>query len=168
MQDGAYWIEKLALKRHPEGGNFRETYRSPEVVPMHALPERFKGDRPFSTCIYFLLNKKDYSAFHSVQQDEVWHFYEGSSLTLHIIDQKGKYSAVKLGKDLANGESFQVVVGAGCWFAAAVNNQHAYSLVGCTVAPGFDFADFEMADRQNLVARYPQHRELIEKYTAPD
>jgi predicted cupin superfamily sugar epimerase len=168
MQDGPYWIEKLELKRHPEGGYFRETYRSHEVISKQALPERFNGDRVFSTCIYFLLNKNEYSAFHTVQQDEVWHFYEGSSLTIHIINQKGDYCPVKLGKDIENGESFQAIVRAGCWFAAAVNNQEAYSLVGCTVAPGFDFADFEMAERNRLVDKYPEHRKLIEKYTIAD
>lgn len=131
----------------------------------HALPARFNGDRVFSTCIYFLLDKKEFSAFHVIQQDEVWHFYEGASLTIHIIDQKGEYTAVKLGKDIENGDSFQEVVRANCWFAAAVDNTETYSLVGCTVAPGFDFADFEMADREGLVELYPQHRDIIEKYT---
>lgn len=165
MKDAAYWIEKLDLKRHPEGGYFRETYRSREVIVKQALPERFKGDRVFATCIYFLLNKKGYSAFHKVQQDEVWHFYAGSSLAIHIIDQKGQYATVKLGKKIENGESFQTVVMAGCWFAAAVNNKKKFSLVGCTVAPGFDFDDFELADRQRLVGLYPEHRQVIEKFT---
>ena len=160
-----YWIKKLGLQRHPEGGYFKETYRSSEVILKHALPARFNGDRVFSTCIYFLLNKKEISAFHVVQQDEVWHFYEGSSLTIHIIDQTGKYTAAKLGRDIAGGESFQAVVRAGCWFAAAVNDTETYALVGCTVAPGFEFADFEMADRHRLVALYPEHRNIIENYT---
>jgi hypothetical protein len=165
MLNAEYWIKKLGLKRHPEGGYFKETYRSSEVILKHALPARFNGDRAFSTCIYFLLNQKEFSAFHVIQQDEVWHFYEGSSLAIHIIDQKGEYTAVKLGRNTENGESFQEVVRAGCWFAAAVNNTEAYALVGCTVAPGFDFADFKMADRNRLVALYPEHRDIIEKYT---
>jgi predicted cupin superfamily sugar epimerase len=111
------------------------------------------------------LEKTDFSAFHAIQQDEVWHFYEGSSLTIHIIDQTGKYTAAKLGRDIAGGESFQAVVRAGCWFAAAVNDTETYALVGCTVAPGFEFADFEMADRHRLVALYPEHRNIIENYT---
>ena len=165
MINADYWIKKLGLKRHPEGGYFKETYRSSEVILKHALPARFNGDRVFSTCIYFLLDKKEFSAFHVIQQDEVWHFYEGSSLTIHIIDQKGEYTTVKLGKNIKDGESFQAVVRAGCWFAAAVKNTESYSLVGCTVAPGFDFADFKMADRNNLVELYPEHRDIIEKYT---
>ena len=165
MINAEYWIKNLGLKRHPEGGYFNETYRSSEVILKHALPARFNGDRVFSTCIYFLLNKKEFSGFHAIQQDELWHFYEGSSLTIHIIDQKGAYSTLKLGRNIENGDSFQAVVRAGCWFAATVNNTKAYALVGCTVAPGFDFADFEMADRNKLIALYPEHRGIIEKYT---
>jgi predicted cupin superfamily sugar epimerase len=165
MKDADYWIEKLGLQKHPEGGYFKETYRSNEIILKQALPARFNGDRVFSTCIYFLLNKKEFAAFHVIQQDEVWHFYEGSSLTIHIIDPKGDYSTVKLGRDIENGESLQAVVRAGCWFAAAVDNKEAFSLVGCTVAPGFDFADFKIADRKKLVDLYPEHKDIIEKYT---
>jgi len=165
MKTADYWIKKLDLQRHPEGGYFKETYRSGEVIYKHALPPRFKGDRVFSTCIYFLLNKKEYAAFHTIRQDEVWHFYEGSSLAIHIIDQNGEYTVVKLGRNIENGESLQAVVPAECWFAAAVDNAQAYALVGCTVAPGFDFADFEMAHRNRLIGLYPEHRAIIEQYT---
>ena len=165
MKNADYWIERLELQPHPEGGYFKETYRSNEVILEHALPERFKGRRVFSTCIYFLLLPNEYSAFHSIQQDEVWHFYAGSPLTIHIIDQQGHYSALKLGNDFEKGESFQTVVPAGCWFAASVDNASECALTGCTVAPGFDFADFEMADRKKLIALYPDHREIIERYT---
>jgi predicted cupin superfamily sugar epimerase len=165
MLDAHYWIEKLGLQRHPEGGYFKETYRSSEVIIKDALPARFNGDRVFSTCIYFLLNQEEYSAFHVIQQDEIWHFYEGSSLTIHRIDQNGEYTFLKLGRDIENGDALQAVVPAGCWFAAAVNDTGAYSLVGCTVAPGFDFADFKMADRKNLIELYPEHRDIIEKYS---
>ncbi len=167
MIKAEYWIEKLKLQRHPEGGYFKETYRSDETISGHALPKRFNGPRAFSTCIYFLLPPHEYSAFHAIQQDEIWHFYTGSSLTIHIINQGGEYRALRLGREIEKGDSFQTVVRAGCWFAAAVNNPAEYALVGCTVAPGFDFADFEMAGRRKLVARYPAHREVIEKFTAP-
>ena len=167
MINADYWIEKLDLERHPEGGYFKETYRSNEVILKDALPERFNGKRVFSTCIYFLLTPQEYSAFHAIQQDEVWHFYAGSSLTIHIIDLNGGYNALKLGRNIEKGDSFQAVVPAGCWFAAAVNDSAAYALVGCTVAPGFDFADFKLADRASLAKLYPAHRKIIEKYTEP-
>ena len=135
------------------------------MISKHALPARFNGDHVFSTCIYFLLVKKEFSKFHRIQQDEVWHFYEGSSLTIHVIDRKGAYFPLRLGRSIKDGDRFQAVVRAGCWFAAAVNDPHAYALVGCTVAPGFDFDDFEMADRDRLSQLYPEHKEIIEKYT---
>lgn len=165
MKSAEYWIEKLKLQPHPEGGYFRETYRSGEIIIKNALPERFNGDRVLSTCIYFLLDNEKYSAFHAIQQDEIWHFYEGSALTIHIFNPNGAYTSAKLGRDIEAGESFQAVVRAGSWFAAAVNDTQAFSLVGCSVAPGFDFADFKMADRRHLIKLYPDHRDLIQKYT---
>ena len=165
MKDAAFWIKKLDLKIHPEGGYFKETYRSDEIISEKCLPQRFDGDRVFSTCIYYLLNQVDFSAFHEINQDEVWHFYDGSSLTIHIIDQNGAYACAKLGRDIENGESFQKVVKANSLFAAAVNDTESYSLVGCTVAPGFDYNDFKMPARSKLVDRYPKHKEIIEKFT---
>jgi predicted cupin superfamily sugar epimerase len=164
MKSAEYWIKNLDLQPHPEGGYFRETYRSVEIISKRALPERFSGDRVFSTCIYYLLDRDQYSAFHAIQQDEVWHFYEGSPLTLYILDPNGTYTSVKLGRDPEAREFLQAIVGAGSWFAAAVNDTESYSLVGCTVAPGFDFADFKLADRQQLLELFPDHRDLIEKF----
>jgi predicted cupin superfamily sugar epimerase len=165
MTNATQWIEHLHLLRHPEGGYFRETYRSGEVLKRAALPERFTGDRNFCTAIYFLLAGDDFSALHRIKQDEVWHFYEGSSLTVHVIDSGGNYSALKVGRNIAGDELPQAVVKAGCVFGATVNDTRSYALVGCTVAPGFDFADFEMPGRKNLLELYPQHRELIESLT---
>lgn len=165
MKTADYWIEKLDLKPHLEGGYYKETYRSGEVIPLKTLPERFSGDRVFSTCIYFLLNKDNISAFHRIKQDELWHFYDGSSLTIHIIDPDGSYFISKLGKDIDKGESLQVIVKGGCYFAAEVNDKKSYTLAGCTVAPGFDFADFEMPDRNILIELFPGHMDIIIKLT---
>jgi predicted cupin superfamily sugar epimerase len=165
MKDANYWIKKLGLQSHPEGGYFKETYRSHESIAKTALPERFSGDRAFSTGIYFLLDKTDFSAFHVINQDEMWHFYEGSSLTIHIIDKEVNYSTLKLGCDVENGQFPQVVVKAGCFFAAEIDNKELYSLVGCTVAPGFDFDDFEMPSRNKLVEMFPKHEDTIKKFT---
>src|SRR5262249_26285017 len=104
------WIDRLHLQPHPEGGYFRETYRSVEVLVKSSLPARFRGDRAFSTAIYFLFRGKEYSAFHRIQQDEVWHFYDGSALTIHVLDEAGHYSVLFLGKNLAAGEQPQGVV----------------------------------------------------------
>ena len=152
-------IKKLDLQPHPEGGFFRETYRSNESIPAAALPERFNGSRDFSTAIYFLLKTGDYSAFHRIRSDEVWHFYDGDPCLVHIIDQQGSLKTVSLARG-----NYQYMVAAGCWFASEPEQgKKGYSLVGCTVAPGFDFADFEMAESDVLAEEFPQHEELIKR-----
>jgi predicted cupin superfamily sugar epimerase len=167
MTGARAWVERLHLQRHPEGGYFRETYRCGEGIARDHLPARFGGGRAFATAIYFLLEAGDFSALHAIKQDEVWHFYDGSRLTVHVIDPDGNHTALRLGRDIAAGEELQAVVRAGHLFGAAVDDPDSYALVGCTVAPGFDFADLEMPTRQELCARYPQHRALIERLTRP-
>jgi predicted cupin superfamily sugar epimerase len=165
MPDARYWIERLNLRPHPEGGWFRETYRSTEIIRREHLPPRFTGDRCFATAIYYLLQGDDFSALHRIRQDEGWHFYDGAPLTLHLIDPEGASSTCLLGRDPESGEAPQALAPAGWLFAATVNDRTSYSLVGCTVAPGFDFADFELVDRGRLLQQYPQHRGVIEKLT---
>jgi predicted cupin superfamily sugar epimerase len=161
--DAPFWIETLELVGHPEGGWFRETYRSTETIPAPALPERFDGARCFGTAILFLLQQGDISALHRIHSDEIWHFHEGAPLTVHVITPEGERREILLGRDPSRGESFQAVVPAGCWFGAETLGD--FSLVGCSVAPGFDFADFRMADRMELTGRYPQHAALIRRLT---
>ena len=158
------WVEELGLEPHPEGGWYKEVYRSEESIDAAGLPERFGGARSFSTSIYFLLAEDNFSAFHRIKSDELWHFYAGDGLTVHIIAPDGEQSMLKLGAQPEAGETFQGVVPAGSWFAAEPKDG-GYGLVGCTVAPGFDFADFEMANRETLQAEFPQHSELIERLT---
>ncbi len=156
------WIEKLELLPHPEGGWFCEVYRSHEYIMQDALPERFGGARVFSTAIYFLLNAGEISRLHRIRQDEVWHFYDGDPLLLHQIDPEGTHTEQLVGN---SGEALPLaVVPAGNFFGAEVSG-NGYSLVGCTVAPGFDFADFEMPSRDELYQQFPQHGELIQKLT---
>lgn len=155
----------LDLKTHPEGGFYKETYRSKGTISESSLEDRFDGERNYCTGIYFLLTSDTFSAFHRIKQDEMWHFYEGSSLTIHMIDEEGKYSYQRLGLDIENGENPQFTVPENVWFAAAVNKEEAYTLVGCTVSPGFDFKDFELAERSKLIESYPDHRKLIEEFT---
>lgn len=159
----ATWIEQLQLLPHPEGGYYKENYRSSESIRQSALPARFSGDRPVSTAIYFLLNAGNFSALHRIQSDECWHFYAGDPLLVHMIHPDGKAETVVLGNDPAAGQLFQYVVPAGCWFGSEPAPGSAYSLVGCTVAPGFDFADFELATAAQLLAGYPQHEVLIRR-----
>jgi predicted cupin superfamily sugar epimerase len=160
-----YWIEKLGLSKHPEGGHFKEVYRSDEVLEPNGLPGRYKGPRSFSTSIYFLLNKREVSRFHRIASDEIWHFYAGSSLTLFLIHPQGDLSCVSLGKDPENGESLQTVIPRMTWFGARVNDPSSFSLAGCTVAPGFDFSDFELGDPGELIRLFPRHERTIRELT---
>jgi len=164
-ETAGYWIEKLGLEPHPEGGYYRQTYRSELTIAREALPAGFGGSRAASTAIYFLLEGKNFSAFHRLQSDEVWHFYAGEALVVHVLDPSGECSRILLGRDPEAGQVLQAVVRAGSWFASHVADWKSWALVGCTVAPGFDFEDFEMGRREELAAKYKQHRELIERLT---
>ena len=173
MTDAAYWIRKLELAKHPEGGFYRLTYTADVKIAAGALPHGFKGARAASTAIYFLLSNQSFegneaghfSAFHRLQADELWHFHAGSPLVVHSIAPGGEYSRLVLGPDAEQGEQFQGCVRAGCWFGSAPLHADSFALVSCTVSPGFDFADFELARRDELSALYPQHRELVEQLT---
>ncbi len=158
-------VEKLRMTPHPEGGFYKETYRSSGVIPKDILENGFMGDRNYCTAIYFLLTSDNFSAFHKIKQDEIWHYYEGSSLCVHVIGLDGKYNKYKVGMDLDKDELPQLVVPAGCWFASGVEKENNYSLVGCTVSPGFDFEDFELAKRKDLILEFPKHKEVITQFT---
>ena len=160
MKDEKYWIKHLQLEQHPEGGYFKESYRASEKVN-----NRNGLSRSASTGIYFLMTSSAFSAFHKIESDEMWHFYEGAALSVYIIKPNGELEVLKIGRDIENGEKLQGVVPAGCWFASKVDDQTAYSLVGCTVAPGFDFNDFVLADRKELTDAFPQHAEIIKELT---
>jgi hypothetical protein len=165
--DAARWIERLGLTPHPEGGYFRETYRAADSIQAAALPARFAGPRNVSTAVYFLITPPSFSALHRIRSDELWHFYAGAAVALTILDADGRGSLVtaRLGCDAARDELPQVTIPAGAWFGAEVTPPGSFALVGCTVAPGFDFADFELGDRATLLRRYPQHRAAIERLT---
>jgi len=160
-----FWIDHLQLTHHVEGGSFREVYRSSLMTDISSLPAVFKGQRNFCTSIYFLLERDQFSAFHKIQSDETWHFYTGDSLLIYEINVEGNLLTHRLGKDPAKGESFQVIIKAGNWFASIVEEGGTYALVGCTVSPGFDFTDFELADRTALCKEYPQYASLIHQLT---
>ncbi|HVU59124.1 MAG TPA: cupin domain-containing protein [Puia sp.] len=159
--DAAYWIHRLQLTSHVEGGAFREVYRSELTVAQKALPVFFQGDRNIATGIYFLLAKGQFSAFHRIASDELWHFYFGDPLLIYEIGHSGNLTIHKLGPHIEKGEHFQTVVKAGSWFASIPAEDSEYALVGCTVAPGFDFAEFELANRATLTKQFPQHSKII-------
>jgi len=157
------WVKNLNMSAHPEGGYYAEVYRSQGSIDAAALPEH-AGARNYLTSIYFMLAPGDVSRFHRLKSDEIWYYHAGSSLTLYSISGKGACQARVLGPDLSAGESLQLVVPAETWFGAVSNGPEAV-LVSCAVAPGFDFADFEMAERHNLKQQFPQHAALIDKFT---
>ena len=160
-----YWINGLKLLPHPEGGYYKESYRSDEVIPGHSLPERFSGERHHSTAIHYLLKNNECSKFHRIKSDEMWHYYDGRELIIFSIDEKGALSENKLGLDLSKGELPQVLIKAGHWFGAKLANADSYCLAGCTVSPGFHFDDFEIGSRANLQKLFPQHSKIIEELT---
>ena len=161
----AMLIERYRLRPHPEGGLFAATYRSVGLIPEAALPVEFAGNRSFSTAIVFLLMGNDFSALHRLRQDEIWHFYLGGPLRLVMISPDGEFSETTLGRDVAAGDVVQAVVPAGYWFGAKPTEGALFSFVGCTVAPGFDFADFELATRSDLLTRFPDLDTIILEFT---
>ncbi len=165
QEQSKYYISKLQLMPHPEGGYFKEVYRSDEIIMSENLPKRFTSNRNYSTSIYFLLDGEQKSNFHRLKSDEIWHFYEGSSIKIFVIDVLGNLSEYLLGKNLDEGGKFQLVIKRNNWFAAELKEENSYSLIGCTVSPGFNYEDFELADRNNLQKQFPQHEEIIKKFT---
>jgi predicted cupin superfamily sugar epimerase len=160
-----YYIEKLKLIKHPEGGYFSEIYRSDEIFSASVLPERYIGDRAFSTSIYFLLESKQFSAFHKLQSDEIWHFYDGSPIRLYIITPEQKLEEKILGYDIDKNENLQLVIYKNSWFAAELVDKTSFGLMGCTVSPGFDFRDLEIGKRDYLLEKYPLYKNLIIRLT---
>lgn len=164
MHAPEYWIDHLKLLPHPEGGFYRETYRSKESIPLGGLPSRFSEVRTFSTAIYFLLRSQDKSLFHRIKSDELWHFHAGGTLHIYLLRHEG-LQIFKLGDKLEEGNSLQIVIPANCWFGAKLASPNSYTLAGCTVAPGFDFKDFDLADRTKLLSEFPEQREIITDLT---
>lgn len=163
--DASTIIQRLGLLPHPEGGYYREMYRSPDTIPATALPARYGHARSICTAIYFLLTGDTFSAFHRLRSDEFWFYHCGCAIKLFMIHPDGNMEEQLVGSDLAAGERPQVLIRAGTWFAAKITEPDGFTLISCTVSPGFDFADFELADRASLVKSFPQHQSIIQSLT---
>ncbi|RKG74851.1 cupin domain-containing protein [Corallococcus terminator] len=149
-------VRRLDLKPHPEGGYYRETYRAAFQV------QTLRGRRSAGTAIYYLLTQGIFSAWHRVVgADELWLFHDGEPLALHLMHEDGRLETAVLGRDVMKGEQPQVLVPAGVLQAAETLG--GYTLVGCTVSPGFEFADFELPDAEAIVARHPAHEAMIRR-----
>jgi len=158
-------ISRLALISHPEGGYYKETYRSDLKISVHTSSSDGKSDRNISTAIYFLITQNSFSAFHRIKSDELWHHYDGGTLKIYVLHPEGEMEIIKLGKNISEGDKYQAVVPANTWFASIPEVGVDYVLAGCTVAPGFDFSDFELANRNDLCSKFPAHHLTIEKLT---
>jgi predicted cupin superfamily sugar epimerase len=152
-------ITKLHLSKHPEGGYYKETYRSTDEL------ETSIGKRNVSTAIYFLLEGNDKSKFHRIKSDECWFFHQGNAVEIFILSDEG-LKTILLGNEIFSNEIPQAVVPANSWFAARVKNESGFALVSCTVAPGFDFRDFELAEPQMLMKKFPDQSDLVFKFTS--
>jgi uncharacterized protein len=164
METAPFWINKLGLTPHPEGGYFREIYRSKEILSSHVLNQRYTGDRNLATSIYFLLPSGEVSKFHRLKSDEIWYFHYGSSLIVHVF-YEGKYIKYAMGSDISKEEQLQLIIPAGAIFGAEVIGQNYFSLVGCMVAPGFHFSDFELIRYPDIISSYPELKGLILRFT---
>jgi len=156
-------IDLYGLQPHPEGGWYKQTYKSNEQIPAEALPGRIYGSRAFSTAIYFLLQQNEFSAFHRIKSDECWHFYAGDPLLIYVIKTSGELEIISLGGDIENEQLFQYIVPANCWFASRPAPESSWSFVGCTVSPGFEFSDFELVKASALIAEYPRYEKIIQE-----
>lgn len=156
MYNAEYWKKVLNMTSHREGGSYFQSYAA-----SYQVTDKNQNIRPAATSIYFLLEEGDYSAFHRLQADEVWYFHDGQPLSVWAIDPSGELHEMRLGLDVAAGEQPQVVVPAGWIFGSVVDA--GYALVGCAVAPGFDYQDFELLSKESLLADYPDYHEIIER-----
>ena len=156
----------LHLKPHPEeGGYFVETYRSEEFIPKEALPGRYNGARSYATAIYYLLTPDTFSAIHRLQSDEIFHFYLGDPVEMLQLWPDGTGKVILLGPDILNRMVPQVIVPKGAWQGARLVHGGRFALLGTTVAPGFDFRDYESSQRDVLVESYPQFRDFVTALT---
>lgn len=163
--NGNQIITLFDLTKHPEGGYYKETYRSKGEILSENLGNNFEGNRNYCTSIYFLLTSDTFSAFHKISQDEIWHFYTGTPLKLHLISPDGNYSFVLIGNNFLNDEIPQFTVPAHYYFAAEVVEKDSFSFVGCTVSPGFDFRDFVLPSCEELSKEFPEHTKIIAQLT---
>lgn len=159
-------IEILDLKAlQIEGGYFRETYRTDTTFPLEILDDEMRGERSLATAIYYLLTPRQFSEIHRLGFDEIFHFYTGDPVEMTWLLPDGKGKTMILGNDIQNGQIPQLVVPSGVWQGARLVPGGEYALLGTTMAPGFDYSDYESGNRDLLIERYPEYKELISVLT---
>ncbi len=159
-------IKILKLEPHPlEGGFFRSTYRSADVLPTNALPERYDGPRQLGSAIYYLLTAETCSQMHRLPTDELFHFYLGDPVNLLPLFPDGPSAILSLGHALTQGQLVQALAPRNCWQGARLKDGGSFALMGTTLCPGFDYDDYDQGDREELVALYPERKALIATLT---
>jgi predicted cupin superfamily sugar epimerase len=156
MLDIQRLVDQLQLQPHIEGGFYRETYRSKESINNAQGQERH-----LSTLIYFLLPSGRYSKFHKIASDEIWLYQQGAPVAIHLLLEDGTHKIEVLGQDISNGQQLQVIIPAGTLFGAEVVGENTFALSACMVSPGFDFADFQLLEKDELIKMFPQHTSII-------
>lgn len=165
METAEHWIQRFGLKPHPEGGYYAETYRSNLAIDTCCLGSAYDGRRSACTAIYYMLVGTQFSTMHRLRSDELWCYHLGAPLSIHLLTIEDGHTEITLGTDLEKGHRPQIVVPAGTWFGAKVGNPEAFSLMGCIMAPGFEFSDLEIGEREELIRRFPSQRSIIEELT---
>lgn len=163
MKDKSIWIDHYEMEGHEEGGFFYQVLKSDQRIQLEGQPER-----ALYTSIYFLLTSSHPSRFHRLTADEVWYYHYGSPLTVHMITADGQYETITLGTDVEKGQVLQAVVPKETIFGSTVEDTDSYSLVSCMVSPGFEYDDFELFKRSELLAQYPEYTEIIHRLTLED
>lgn len=156
--DKNYWIQKLQLQVHPEGGYYKEILRSEDLINSEQ-----HNQKSLYTSIYYLLDSETKSFCHRLKSDEIWYYHSGAPVTLYLIDPKGNWSIKVCGPN--ENEDLSIIIPKNTWFGARVTQSDSFVLVSCMVSPGFDFNDFEMIDRNELIEMFPQHKDGIIQYT---
>ena len=159
-------IEFFGMKPLPdEGGYYVETYRASEKLAGSVLPQRYAETRNISTAILYLLTPETFSAMHRLKSDEVFHFYLGDPVTMLLLGPEDNSQIVTLGQDILNGQKLQQTIPAGTWQGCCLKDGGNFALMGTTVAPGFEFEDYEQADKKELLEKYPEQKDLVLRLT---
>ncbi|MBN2350317.1 MAG: cupin domain-containing protein [Bacteroidales bacterium] len=161
MNNAQYWINTLKMEKHPEGGYYKEIYKSDIVLKEGCLPSQYSDRRICATSIFYLLPHNESLKFHQLRSDEIWYFHFGSGVSIHCINPDGSLETLKLGLDHDAGEKPQIVLKAGTIFKASVGSKNLFTLVGCMVSPGFIFDDLKIYAFEELIVLFPQHEDFI-------
>ncbi|MDA3838231.1 MAG: cupin domain-containing protein [Candidatus Delongbacteria bacterium] len=163
MYTAEYFIDKLKMESHVEGGYSKEVYKNAHTITDGSYKIEFEDERSLSSTIHFLLKSGQVSKFHKLKFDEIWFYHYGCPIIVHMIDERGIYTQMKLGLNIEAGENVQILIPANVIFGAEPMEKDSFSLVSCMVSPGFDYRDFILYEEEELISSYPKHAKIIHK-----